>query len=40
MNAKDLQIELNHNIWDVYNETLMGRNKMLKSCNFKYFIEL
>ena len=37
--TKDLQINLNYNIWDVYNETLMGREKSLKSGNFKCFID-
>ena len=37
--TKDLQINLNYNIWDVYNETLMGRKKLLKTGNFKCIID-
>ena len=37
--TKDLQINLNYNIWDVYNETLMGRKKLLKKGNFECLID-
>ena len=37
--TKDLQLKLNYNIWDVYNETLMGRQKLLKKGNFNCLID-
>jgi radical SAM superfamily enzyme YgiQ (UPF0313 family) len=37
--TKDLQLKLNYNIWDVYNENLKGRRKTLKKDNYERLID-
>ena len=37
--TQDLQVKLNWNISDVYNQTLLGKSSVLRRGDFTYFID-
>jgi hypothetical protein len=37
--TKDLNLNMNYNVWDIYNATLLGNQVELEKGNFNYFVD-